>query len=357
MLTSINFKSARRLKSATSPLVFLSFFLPALFISCNEVTPEMIKPNSSGVAGDVIVICPKEVWEGNFGKIVTEKLEQIQYGLNQPEGIFTVRNIPEDGLTRSLRTHHSIIVLEIKQQYTEDRAGVIFIENSWAKNQAIFKVRAASIEGAMRVFYRESDNIIYQLQQNELARLSAYIRANSSPEEAMKVSQKHGINIVFPHYGVVTENRDNFVWIRMKQKRQGDDNEMHTVEQGIFIWHYPFTDEKTFNRDFQIITRDSVVEANVPGPSADSYMTTQMLPGYQPRVKEINFNGEYALEMYGLWRVEGDFMSGPFKSITFLDKKRNRVITVEGWVYAPKFNKREYLREVEAMIKSVQLVD
>jgi hypothetical protein len=30
------------------------------------------------------------------------------------------------------------------------------------------------------------------------------------------------------------------------------------------------------------------------------------------------------------------------------------VVTAEGYVFAPKFDKREYLREVEAVVKSME---
>lgn len=354
MLTSINFKSVQNLRFLIKLLILSSAIF---FHSCDEVTPDMVTPNSTGLSGDVVVVCANDVWESNFGKAISEKLEQIQYGLNQPEAIFSVYQYPENGFSRSLKTHRNIIIADVSDKYPAEGAEIIFLENSWAKNQVVFKIKANNADEAARVFYKEADNIIYQLQQNELKRILHQIKKESNPRGEQQIADKHHVTFTFPDYGVVTENRDNFAWVRMKRKRGGDDNEEHTIEQGIFVWHYPFTENRTFSRDYQIIIRDSILQANVPGPSGGSYMTTQMLPGYQPKVKEINFNGEYALEMLGMWRVEGDFMSGPFKSITFLDKKRNRVVTIEGWVYAPKFDKREYLREMEAMIKSVQLLD
>jgi hypothetical protein len=68
----------------------------------------------------------------------------------------------------------------------------------------------------------------------------------------------------------------------------------------------------------------------------------------------LKFNDNYASEMRGLWRVENDFMGGPFISLSVLDASRRRVITVEGNVYAPKNEKRNYLRQLEAMIYSME---
>ena len=61
--------------------------------------------------------------------------------------------------------------------------------------------------------------------------------------------------------------------------------------------------------------------------------------------------------MRGLWKLEKAFMGGPFISHTILDESRNRVVTVEGFVYAPRLDKRLYVREVEAILYTFDIVD
>jgi hypothetical protein len=39
------------------------------------------------------------------------------------------------------------------------------------------------------------------------------------------------------------------------------------------------------------------------------------------------------------------------------DKESNKIITVEGDVFAPKFDKREYLRELEAILFSLHFTN
>ena len=74
---------------------------------------------------------------------------------------------------------------------------------------------------------------------------------------------------------------------------------------------------------------------------------------YIPKEREINLKGNYAKELRGLWHVQGDFMGGPFVSYSMVDEHRNRVITIDGYVYAPKFDKREYLRQLHALALTV----
>lgn len=72
----------------------------------------------------------------------------------------------------------------------------------------------------------------------------------------------------------------------------------------------------------------------------------------QPRYEEVSFRGRFAAKMRGLWKMEGDFMGGPWTSLAWVDEARGQLVTVDGYVYAPYFGKREYLREVEAMVRS-----
>ena len=71
----------------------------------------------------------------------------------------------------------------------------------------------------------------------------------------------------------------------------------------------------------------------------------------------FKLRGNYSVEIRELWKGSGDFMGGPFVSLTTLDLARKHVLTVEGYLYSPKYNKRDYLRQVEAMIYPVSFPD
>jgi hypothetical protein len=83
-------------------------------------------------------------------------------------------------------------------------------------------------------------------------------------------------------------------------------------------------------------------------------MTTEMQ--VFPIFRSYMLSKKYTAELRGLWRVEGDFMGGPFVSISQIDEQRNRIVTVEGYVYAPKYNKREYIRQLEAILYTIKFL-
>ena len=50
-------------------------------------------------------------------------------------------------------------------------------------------------------------------------------------------------------------------------------------------------------------------------------------------------------------------MGGPFVSITKYDEKHGRIVTVDGYVYAGKKDKRNYMRQVEAIMSTLSFIE
>ena len=65
-------------------------------------------------------------------------------------------------------------------------------------------------------------------------------------------------------------------------------------------------------------------------------------------------DNKYTFNVKGLWRVENDKMGGPFTSISTVSQDGQKVITIEGYVYAPNFSKRTLLTELEAYMSSFE---
>ena len=98
--------------------------------------------------------------------------------------------------------------------------------------------------------------------------------------------------------------------------------------------------------------RDSVMKLNLPGEKPGMYMKTDTLCTI---TKPIVVHNRYAMEMRGLWYMENDCMGGPFVSHSRVDTETNRVIVVEGFVYAPEKMKRGLIRRLEGSLYTLQL--
>jgi hypothetical protein len=71
-----------------------------------------------------------------------------------------------------------------------------------------------------------------------------------------------------------------------------------------------------------------------------------------PRFRKITLNKNYTVEMRGLWRTSIKSMGGPFVSHTIVDTEKELLYYVEGFIYAPGKDKREFMREIETIIRT-----
>ena len=75
-------------------------------------------------------------------------------------------------------------------------------------------------------------------------------------------------------------------------------------------------------------------------------LNPDIFPGYS----FFDNKGRSIVELRGLWEAYNDFMGGPFVSHSFVSADKQYVITLDAFVYAPRFDKRNYLRQVEAIL-------
>ena len=146
-----------------------------------------------------------------------------------------------------------------------------------------------------------------------------------------------------PGGSYIAKQEKNFVWIRKEPQK---------YSLGILIYYSKYTDTLAFKLENIIAKRDSVTKKYIPGSVKNSYMTTAKI--VKPTSKVVNFNNLYAVEVRGLWEVENDFMGGPFLSYTLVDEINNRIVTAEGFVYAPNVDKRDYLLQLEAILYTLK---
>ena len=138
---------------------------------------------------------------------------------------------------------------------------------------------------------------------------------------------------------------------------KGFDKELRGVDgmssiQNICIYSYPYVSQKVFNRGVYIALRDSFMGANIPGELEGSVMSTNR---DFVTVENMQIQGHYVQEARGFWEMTKDVMGGPFVAHSQVDTINNRVIVVEGFVYAPDKMKRTMMRRLEAALYTLKL--
>ena len=105
-----------------------------------------------------------------------------------------------------------------------------------------------------------------------------------------------------------------------------------------------------FNVKNIVAKRNEFLRENVPGMFDNTYMTTSEY--ITPGVRYLKYHGMEFVETRGLWEVFNDYMGGPFVSHSFYSQDGKEIIVLEAWVYAAKYDKRQYLRQTESILYS-----
>jgi len=307
-------------------------------VSCKKTT-KGLRPVVTGGSGEVLVLINDALWESAVGDTLKSILNDTQLGLPQDEPVLDVIHINHNAFSSMFKTHRSILDLRVSAKLKKSNLAVK--DELYAKTQSFMKVEAKNNKAMIELLQENRNKIVAYFLLGERNRKIKTFRRNVVQEIFEKVKSKYQFTLSFPSGYKINKDEPDFLWIS---------NETPTTSQGMFIYSYDYLSEDMFSKDQIIKRRNNLLKKYVPGPSEGSYMATEM--SYPILSRQFDFGGNYAYETRGLWQVENDFMGGPFVSVTFLDEKNNRVICMDSYVYYPNNNKREMLRELEAIMYS-----
>ncbi len=325
----------------TSKLLII-LLIPFTIISCDEIN-ERVLPSCTGKSGDLLVVVDSAYYNQQTGIAIQQIFSQEQPGLPQREALFNLIQVPHRSFARIFQPMRNIIMVNIEP---ESKIKLTVRKEVWSETQLVVTITAPSDEIAAKTITKNAAVLLDYFNDKELTRLQAKYAVNSNSKNAQYLSEKFELSLNLDELYVIAEEADDFIWYR-KEKSVGG----HPVSQGIMIYTYPYVSDSTFEVSNLVTKRNYYTQEYVSGANEESYMESYY--EYIPAQKEISLNGVYVNELRGLWHMQGGFMGGPFVNYTLVDEQRNRVVCIDGYVYAPKFDKREFLREQEALIKTI----
>lgn len=334
-------------------ILFLFPAFAAMF-SCDDSNDrEAFLPARVGPSGEVLVVLKKADQKDTLLQTIDRTFGQAFPMLPQWEPEFDVNMIDVELFDRFWRPHRNVLFIDIADRVDTKEPSLVILKNKYSRGQIYMELKARTVELAAAELENRALEIASILSAEETKRYVSLIQADRNAAVDAELQEKYGVSLQLPRDARVMVREKEFVLIdRQLTRLQGGDN--HDVKEGFMVYFYPYTSETQFSPQYLINKRDSLLRVYVHGTPPNSYMATELR--MFPRYEEINFNDAFAAEMRGLWRMEGDWMGGPFISLTMYDELNKRMVTVDGYAYAPNFDKREYLREVEAIVKSLKLV-
>lgn len=322
--------------------------------SDDKYTPDMFKQEAKGKSGKINIILDKDYWGGALEQALYDQFQQDITYLPEPEPLFSLNIIPRSGFTKGIKESHTLLIFDIDDNPANKNARMDEPQyDVWAKDQVMYKIRASNQKSAAQLFIQKAPKLIEEINKFQRERMLHEFEKNEnkSAEEELMLTQK--VSFVVPGDAYLADNKSSFAWVK-RSGTQSKNGKTLEVQEGILIFSYPYGDSNSFTPDYQINKIDTILKYNVPGPIA-GYMAIETDYGIKPQIKEWMDTDRYIFEMRGRYKVIGDLMGGPFLSISFFDEPNSRIVTIMGYVYAPMLEKRELVRELEAMVYSYKL--
>ncbi|MGY3792478.1 DUF4837 family protein [Aquimarina sp. 433] len=291
---------------------------------------------SIGKINELAVVVDNDVWTGSLGDSIRKYFGAEVPGLPQEEPLFSMKQIPSDAFTGLSRRYR--LFLKVQQG---DESKVYRANNKYATPQLGYVITGTSDEEIVKLIQERSADIIANYKEVETK--EKQYRIKKSLEYIPQLKEKMGITLKMPSAYRIAKEEDKFFWLR-KDVTNGDMN--------LMIYELPIGSiPKDSNTIAKIIkVRDSVGMLKIPTNSG-KFITEK---AYAPYLYETKLDDKFTFETKGTWEIKDRYMAGPFVNYVIDDNANSRQLVIEGFVLAPSVRKRDYMFELEAIIKSIK---
>ncbi|MFC4722859.1 DUF4837 family protein [Geojedonia litorea] len=319
---------------------FLALTLTVLLVACGgESKNKRIVPNSSGNINNVSVVVDNLLWEDNVGEAIRDVLAAPLEGLPQDEPIFDLSQMPTQvfsGFTTKNRT-----ILKIEKGKPADTK---ILSDVYAKPQVLALITGETNTEIIEQLNSNAEKIIDAFKKVELKEQQRRIALSLFDDKPLE--ENLGIDLKFSSVYRIAKEEDGFFWIRKDTK---------TGTMDLLVYQVPL--DAIRKGDSAVVDivklRDSIGEQHIPGRIEGAHMATES--AYSPYIFQTIIDNKPTLETKGIWDVKNDFMSGPFINYAIEDQVNGRYLIIEGYVFAPSVQKRDYMFELESIIRSVKI--
>ena len=316
-----------------------TFFITLLIISmlsCAD-NDKIIMLQSTGRINHVLVVIKNSDWDGEVGNAIRNIVTTPVEGLPQEENQFSINQVSPKAFNNLFKRTRNILFVgydSITNFYSN--------KNIYANPQITLTILGKNKEDLINNINSHKDEFISVFKTNDLKLYQRKITKDHHKVKNTDTFNKHGFNLKIPKNYRKVEDTGDFVWYR------------YVMTKGLlnivaYVVPYNFKDD--INVSDILTIRDSIGEKYIPGQFENTYMMTEHL--YESVFREATVSGKKAIETRGLWIVKNDFMGGPFLNYTFADRKNHQLIIIEGFSYSPSAKKRDFVFELEAILKTI----
>ncbi|MGL4411759.1 MAG: DUF4837 family protein [Bacteroidales bacterium] len=326
-------------------ILLLTLSLQLLFTSCAKRGGSFL-PTASGAPFELLVVVNKEMWKRNAGEAIRDVLESDVPGLPQSEPNFKLSVVDPTHFDNLLRPVRNVLIVEVSDIYS--KGSTSYARDVYSADQVIMTVKAGNEQQLAEYLRENQSNIVRFFVNSELNRNINFFSKKFNTALLNGVRENfYQAEVKAPGDLKNEKIGKDFIWVT---------NDAAKGRMDLVIYSVPYHNINDFSEERLIAVRDSVMKENIKGSKESMYMQTEVK--YAPVLCDtIGVNGKFTVRLRGLWQMQGDMMGGPFVSHTRLDEKNQRIVTIEGFVFAPEMPKRNLLRRVEAMLYTLRFSD
>lgn len=331
------------------------------------------RPRAIGKEGEVTVVMDSSHWTGPVGDSFRETVTPWVNTLPQPERYFETRHLElsTERVFDNIQDLKNVIVVaplsdstneadflrrrlseEARQAVLDGQTAVVNKPNLWRRSQRVYFVTAATPEDLASALNDNGGDIRSTFKEATLERMERDMYDDArqySLEDTLMNRHDFAVNVQHDYQLAIdtATASKGFVWLRRilaKTRRE------------FFVYYEDGMSPEDITPEWIYETRDSLtreyLQGNVAGFARIDYrrpLTTE----------QTEFKDRYGYETQGLWHMvtatddPDNFQSvgggGPFVTYAFYDQSTDRVYLLDGSVFAPEFEKLEFLRQMEVM--------
>ncbi len=339
--------------------------------ACGDVD---YRPSAIGPASQITVVMDPAGWEGPLGAAVRAELAPAIGTLPAPEPLFELRHValrtqadlervqaqknvviaaPLSDSTNAASVLRGALAPDTREAIESGRSVVASRSNLWRRDQQVFFLAADSAGRLVETVQNRGEALRDTF--NLLARQRLYeemFDRGRQPELEAQLMENHGFAVNAQHDYVVAADTSltdstGFVYLARVVSAQS--------WRRMMIWYKEDGDPATLTPQWIQATRDSLAQQWIQGSVGGFSRIDYRRP---LEVEEVDFLGRYGYEMRGLWHLvdvqeDGSLYQygggGPFVTYAFYDQGQDRLYLIDGMVFAPDYDKREFLRQMEVI--------
>ena len=315
----------------------ISFVLLLLF-SCRDKDRKITLAGSSGRINLLTIVVENSLWKGSVGDSLREIIASPVLGLPQEETQFSVSQAPPSSFGRLLKPSRNILIVGI-----DEKSGYSVQKDVYASPQIIMTILGKDKTSLIQQINAHRKEIISVFKKGDIELFQKKITKEIWKVDDVKTLSKLGIALKIPKTYALVDDTGDFLWFRQ---------DIPKGSMNLIAYSFPLVETDSIANSI-IARRDSIGKKNIPGTLEGMHMITEL--AYSPFLKQIQLDNKLTFESKGIWEMKNDFMAGPFLNYTVVDKTNNRLVIVEGFTFSPNVKKRDYMFELEAILKTLKL--